>query len=237
MVGFNRRFSPAARALGVLRALRGPGQISHTLQRSAIPAEHWTQDEAAGGRIIGEPATPSTRTFLAGRRRCGSTRNRSAGRKRSAVTDDQWLITLRTPTLGLQRRLPAGAIRPCRRSAWRSRRRAVRSSTTSARSDAHAGKTKRSRRLGQDKGHARVGPSPCSRGGGDAPIPWAELRAAPWLDPGRPQPSRGVPLEVPGFAEWASTRRSVDVMISRPWCPPADDEGATDREVQRNDGV
>jgi predicted dehydrogenase len=55
-VGFNRRFSPHARALqSQLSASAGPVALILTVNAGAIPAEHWTQDASVGGgRIVGE---------------------------------------------------------------------------------------------------------------------------------------------------------------------------------------
>ena len=56
MVGFNRRFSPLARAAREFFAGRGePLSISYRVNAGRIPRGHWTQDpREGGGRIIGE---------------------------------------------------------------------------------------------------------------------------------------------------------------------------------------
>jgi predicted dehydrogenase len=56
MVGFNRRFSPHARALAdAFRGRRTPMVISYRVNAGAVPKDVWVQDEeAGGGRIIGE---------------------------------------------------------------------------------------------------------------------------------------------------------------------------------------
>ena len=56
MVGFNRRFSPHVQKMkSLLSAVSGPKSFILTMNAGAIPAGHWTQDEAVGGgRIIGE---------------------------------------------------------------------------------------------------------------------------------------------------------------------------------------
>jgi predicted dehydrogenase/threonine dehydrogenase-like Zn-dependent dehydrogenase len=56
MVGFNRRFSPLiGRCKEQLRTLQEPKIILMTINAGAIPREHWSQDDqAGGGRIIGE---------------------------------------------------------------------------------------------------------------------------------------------------------------------------------------
>ena len=56
MVGFNRRFAPLLVDLKQqLSRLQGPKAFVYTCNAGAIPADHWTQDPAAGGgRLLGE---------------------------------------------------------------------------------------------------------------------------------------------------------------------------------------
>lgn len=56
MVGFNRRFSPQVQKMkALLSVVKEPKSFIMTMNAGAIPAEHWTQDNAVGGgRIIGE---------------------------------------------------------------------------------------------------------------------------------------------------------------------------------------
>ena len=56
MVGFNRRFSPLARAAKeFFEARREPLSILYRVNAGRLPREHWTQDpREGGGRIIGE---------------------------------------------------------------------------------------------------------------------------------------------------------------------------------------
>ncbi len=55
MVGFNRRFSPALRAIAAHFAHRvAPLTISYRFNAGAIPPTSWIQDPQHGGRIIGE---------------------------------------------------------------------------------------------------------------------------------------------------------------------------------------
>jgi len=77
-VGFNRRYSPLARALKkTVDALPRPCLISYHVNAGFLPADHWTQDPAVGGgRLVGEcchffdffyflldrPGTPATPT-------------------------------------------------------------------------------------------------------------------------------------------------------------------------------
>lgn len=56
MVGYNRRFSPHARAaLEFFKGRQNPLSISYRVNAGRIPRSHWVQDpEVGGGRIIGE---------------------------------------------------------------------------------------------------------------------------------------------------------------------------------------
>jgi predicted dehydrogenase/D-arabinose 1-dehydrogenase-like Zn-dependent alcohol dehydrogenase len=98
MVGFNRRFSPAARDLRKLFAsIQAPLTISIRFNAGEIPPDHWTQhDQEGGGRLIGEAchaidlatflsASPPVRVFAESVR---DPRHRK-------VTDDQCFMTLR----------------------------------------------------------------------------------------------------------------------------------------------
>lgn len=55
MVGFNRRFSPLTQKIKALLATeKAPKVFMMTVNAGFIPADHWTQHSAQGGRIIGE---------------------------------------------------------------------------------------------------------------------------------------------------------------------------------------
>lgn len=56
MVGFNRRFAPQVQKMkSLLNSVKEPKSFIMTMNAGAIPADHWTQDNAVGGgRIIGE---------------------------------------------------------------------------------------------------------------------------------------------------------------------------------------
>jgi predicted dehydrogenase/threonine dehydrogenase-like Zn-dependent dehydrogenase len=55
MVGFNRRFSPAARrAKEIIGERQNPLIILYRMNAGYLPPDHWTQTEEGGGRIIGE---------------------------------------------------------------------------------------------------------------------------------------------------------------------------------------
>ncbi len=55
MVGFNRRFSPAAqRAKEILQNRKSPLMMMYRVNAGYIPLDHWVHTEEGGGRIIGE---------------------------------------------------------------------------------------------------------------------------------------------------------------------------------------
>ena len=55
MVGFNRRFSPHARAVRAAFEDRGgPLIVGYRVNAGAVPADSWLADPAEGGRIVGE---------------------------------------------------------------------------------------------------------------------------------------------------------------------------------------
>ena len=54
-VGFNRRFSPAARHVRrILEGRQSPLMIHYRVNAGYLPRDHWTQTHEGGGRIIGE---------------------------------------------------------------------------------------------------------------------------------------------------------------------------------------
>jgi predicted dehydrogenase len=98
MVGFNRRFSPAAEQLkAFFSGVAAPLTLTYRFNAGEIPKDHWTQhDHEGGGRIIGEAChAMDLVTFL-----CGSPPVRVFAEsvrdgQREKPTDDQCLITLR----------------------------------------------------------------------------------------------------------------------------------------------
>jgi len=55
MVGFNRRFSPAAqKARGIVAGRRSPLMILYRVNAGYIPLDHWVHTEEGGGRMVGE---------------------------------------------------------------------------------------------------------------------------------------------------------------------------------------
>jgi predicted dehydrogenase len=98
MVGFNRRFSPAARQVKELFAgMNSPLTVSIRFNAGEIPPEHWTQnEEIGGGRIIGEACHAiDLATFLVGAPPVRVFAESVGGADAGTITDDQCFITLR----------------------------------------------------------------------------------------------------------------------------------------------
>ncbi|MHB1421810.1 MAG: bi-domain-containing oxidoreductase [Gemmataceae bacterium] len=185
LVGFNRRFSPAATQVKQFFAsVNAPLTVSIRFNAGPIPQEHWTQDEAiGGGRIIGEGCHAiDLATFLTGSPPVRVFAESVGGPDAPAVTDDQCFITLRhaNGSVSSIAYLSGGdkAFAKERVEVLGGGRLAViddfREVVTS-----RGGKIKKSRGWQQDKGHreevtafARV-----IAEGGESPISWNELRA------------------------------------------------------------
>lgn len=98
MVGFNRRFSPAAiQAKQLFGKSTAPLTISMRFNAGPIPADHWTQDlEKGGGRIIGEACHGiDLATYFAGSPPVRVFAESIGGPNAPPITDDQCFITLR----------------------------------------------------------------------------------------------------------------------------------------------
>lgn len=98
MVGFNRRFSPAARQVrDFFRDVSSPLTVSVRFNSGAIPASHWTQDELeGGGRLIGEACHGiDLATFLAGAPAVKVYAESVGGSRAGDTPDDQCFMTLR----------------------------------------------------------------------------------------------------------------------------------------------
>lgn len=183
MVGFNRRFSPAAgKVKRFFDGVQAPLTVSFRFNAGVIPAEHWTQDEeVGGGRIIGEACHAiDLATYLVGSvpvRVYAESVAASAG-----ITDDQCFITLRHANGAVSSiaYLAGGdkAFPKERVEVFGGGRVAViddfRSVTTCAR-----GQQKTEKLWGQDKGHLAEITSFAEslKKQMAAPIPWPELRA------------------------------------------------------------
>jgi predicted dehydrogenase/threonine dehydrogenase-like Zn-dependent dehydrogenase len=97
MVGFNRRFAPQVQKMKALLApVKEPKSFIMTMNAGVIPANHWTQDNAAGGgRIIGEACHfIDLMRFLAGSRIVSVQARRMGDAPGVAVTEDKASITL-----------------------------------------------------------------------------------------------------------------------------------------------
>jgi predicted dehydrogenase/threonine dehydrogenase-like Zn-dependent dehydrogenase len=98
MVGFNRRFSPAAQKVkAFFSKVTGPKTVQVRFNAGAIPAEHWTQDETlGGGRIIGEACHAiDLAVYLTGSLPVRVYAESVGAGGTSPVTDDQCFITIR----------------------------------------------------------------------------------------------------------------------------------------------
>ncbi len=184
-VGFNRRFSPAAGEVKqFFSGVRTPLTVSVRFNGGEIPAEHWTQDpEVGGGRIVGEACHGiDLATFLVGSPPVRVYAESIGGPTAPAVTDDQSFITLRHANgsvsniaylSGGDKGYPKERV-----EVFGGGRVAV--IDDFVRVETCAG-GKRSTRKGwqQDKGH-RAEVEAFARAlvsGGEAPIPWSDLRA------------------------------------------------------------
>lgn len=97
MVGFNRRFSPQVQKMkALLSPVKEPKSFIMTMNAGAIPANHWTQDNAAGGgRIIGEACHfIDLMRFLAGSPIVSVQARRMGDAPGVALTEDKASITL-----------------------------------------------------------------------------------------------------------------------------------------------
>ncbi len=213
MVGFNRRFAPAARRLReVFAELAAPLTVSIRFNAGSVPPDHWTQDEEiGGGRLVGEAChAVDLATYLTASPPVRVHAESIGGPNRPAVTDDQCFILLRhangsVSSIGY---LAGGdpAFPKERVEVFGGGRVGViedfREVVTVV-----AGKRTRSRTLGQDKGHrtevARFADALIS--GGPPPISWQEIRAVSLASILAVRSLReGMPFEIPasGLAEY-----------------------------------
>jgi len=190
MVGFNRRFSPAARAVKQFYAdVSAPLTISVRFNAGQIPNDHWTQDDAeGGGRIIGEACHGiDLATYLAGSppvrvyaESVGTVVGGTSGARE--ITDDQCFITLRHANgsvssiaylAGGDKSFPKERV-----EVLGGGRVAIVDDFRSVTTCCH-GRTKRHKLGSQDKGHqAEIDAfARCVADGGAAPISWSDLRA------------------------------------------------------------
>lgn len=97
MVGFNRRFAPLVQAMKrQLDPVREPKSIIMVMNAGAIPADHWTQDQATGGgRIIGEACHHiDLMRFLVGAPIVSMSARRMGDNHAVEITEDKAVLTL-----------------------------------------------------------------------------------------------------------------------------------------------
>ncbi len=183
-VGFNRRFSPAARRLKEhFKGVASPLTVSIRFNAGRLPPDHWTQDEAVGGgRLVGEAChAVDLATFLVGAPPV-KVHAEATGGPNGPATDDQCYLLLRhvdgsVSSIGY---LAGGdsAFPKERVEVFGGGRVGViddfREVVTVA-----GGRRVRSRTPGQDKGHrAEIERFvEALTAGGPPPIPWPEIRA------------------------------------------------------------
>jgi predicted dehydrogenase len=97
MVGFNRRFSPQIKKIkDLLQSVKEPKSFIMTINAGAIPANHWTQDNAVGGgRVVGEACHfIDLMRFLAGSPIVSTQARRMGDKLGVQITEDKASITL-----------------------------------------------------------------------------------------------------------------------------------------------
>lgn len=182
MVGFNRRFSPAAAKVREFFAgVKTPLTVSFRFNAGAIPADHWTQHpREGGGRIIGEACHGiDFATMLLGppvRVYAESVKSASAG-----ITDDQAFLTLRHASGGVSN---IAYISSGDKAFPKERIEIIGGNRIAVVNDFKSvdlcfnGSVKNFKLPGQDKGHfAEIGMFGASVLDGRNIIPWGELRA------------------------------------------------------------
>jgi predicted dehydrogenase len=206
MVGFNRRFSPAAvQAREFFSGLRVPLTVSVRFNAGAIPSGHWTQDEeAGGGRIVGEACHAiDLATYLTGSPPVRVFAESVGGPDAPQVTDDQCFLTLRHANGSISSvAYLAGGDKgyPKERVEILGGGRVAVIDDFRRLETCAAGRRSTSRGARQDKGHrAEVEAFAAAlAGGGPAPIPWEEIRAVSLASILAVRSLReGVPFEIP----------------------------------------
>jgi predicted dehydrogenase len=184
-VGFNRRFAPLSSWIRAAFAdVQVPVAATVRFNAGALPEDHWTQDEGVGGgRIIGEACHGiDLATYLVGSPPVRVFAEAIGGPDAPGVTHDQCLITLRHASGSISSVIYlAGGDKAFPKE----RVEVIGGGMVGVIDDfktaslTRGGKTERKRLMGQDKGHraeietfART-----LRHGGDAPIPWTDIRA------------------------------------------------------------
>jgi predicted dehydrogenase/threonine dehydrogenase-like Zn-dependent dehydrogenase len=206
MVGFNRRFAPAAKIVkDFFSAVNQSLTVSIRFNAGEIPPDHWTQDEmVGGGRIIGEACHAiDLATYLTGSLPVRVFAESIGGSSSSEITDDQCFITIRhaNGSISSMAYLAGGdkAFPKERVELIGGGRVAViedfREVITSA-----DGKIKRTRLQKQDKGHRAEVETfvEALTKGGPSPIPWEELKTVTMASMLAVRSLReGIPFDIP----------------------------------------
>jgi predicted dehydrogenase/threonine dehydrogenase-like Zn-dependent dehydrogenase len=186
MVGFNRRFAAGTRAMRGFFEGVAPVTVAYRFSPGAIPADHWTQDEAiGGGRIVGEACHAiDTCVALTGGMPL-KVYAESIGRTGGVeTTDDQVFIVIRHDNGCIsQISYQAGgdrALPPERIEMFGGGQSAVNQSWDKI--ELWRGNKCRKLRSGKDKGHAAGFAAflRACREGGAWPIPWSEMYGVTW---------------------------------------------------------
>lgn len=209
MVGFNRRFAPAAKALkDTLQGIEVPLTVSYRFNAGAIDADHWTQHlQEGGGRIIGEACHAiDFVTWLTGSLPTRVFAESIGGPSAPDVTDDQCFITLRHTNGSISNiAYLAGGDRSCPKE----RVEVIAGGRVAILDDfrrvtSYRGGRKSVSQFKTDKGHAAEVTKmlAAAREGLPAPIPWNEIRTATLASILAVQSMReGMPLEIPTASE------------------------------------
>lgn len=207
MVGFNRRFSPAARRVkGFFGNVSAPLTISVRFNAGAIAADEWIQqDDSGGGRLIGEACHGiDLAAYLAGAPPVRVFAESIGGPQAPEISDDQCFITLRHANGAISNvaYLAGGdkAFPKERVEVFGGGRVAVIDDFRSVISCA-GGRTNRHKWRQQDKGHrAEVAAfARALRHGDPSPISWTDLRSVSLAAILAVRSLReGTPFDVPG---------------------------------------
>jgi len=185
MVGFNRRFSPAARLVKEFFAdVAAPLTVSVRMNAGALPPDHWAQDaDVGGGRIIGEACHAiDLATYLTGSEPIRVFAESIGGETAPKITDDQTFITLRHENGSVSN---VAYLSGGDKAFPKERVEVIGGGRVAVIDDfkrvtlVKNGKVRRKNLGGQDKGHrAEVEAfAKAIREGGPWPISWEELRA------------------------------------------------------------
>lgn len=206
MVGFNRRFSPAAQAVRKHFAdVSAPVTVSIRMNAGSLATDHWTQsEEEGGGRLIGEACHAiDLATYLTGSRPVRVYADSIGGPAAPSVIDDQCFVTLRHANGSIS---SIGYLAGGDRAYGKERVEVLGGGRLAVIEDfrevttAMNGKVKTEKKWQQDKGHrAEIEAfAEAVAKGGPSPISWEELRAVSLAAILAVRSLReGIPFEIP----------------------------------------